>query len=164
MQRAQRALAQGDLRQARLICQGILARDALEADARYLLGLSHALADEPEAAIANWQQVLEMRPWHFAALGNLGVALSRQGEHAAAVEHLRAAVAIDGSQPTMHCNLGNSLLSLGDVEGAIGTLKAALALDPHLAAAHNSLGAAYRRAGRTIEARAEFEAASFDDP
>ena len=164
LQRAQLALSQGDLREARALCEGVLARNAGSADARYLLGLAHALAAEPEAAIVQWRQVLERRPRHFATLANLGVALSRQGEHAAAAERLRAALTIDASQPSVHFNLGNSLLALGDVEGAIGSLTAALARDPHFAAARNSLGAAYRRAGRPQEARVEFEAAIAADP
>jgi len=164
LRRAQLALSRGELQRAKAFCEGVLARHAGSVDARYLLGLAHALAGEPEPAIEHWRQVLASRPRDFATLTNLGVALSRQGKHVEAVARLRAALAVDDSQSTVHCSLGNSLLALGEVDCAIDSLRAALAREPRFAAAHNSLGTAYQRAGRAAAARVEFEAAVAADP
>ena len=161
---AQSALTGGDPRQAAGFCRQILAGDARNADARYLLGLTHALTGEPDAAIEQWQQVLRIRPRDFPTLVNLGVALAQRGNHRDAIPQLRKALDIDSSQPTVHYNLGTSLLATGQVADAIASFRAAIARDPGFAEARNNLGVAYRKADRLADARNEFAAAVATNP
>jgi predicted O-linked N-acetylglucosamine transferase (SPINDLY family) len=142
----------------------MLTRNAKDADARLRLGLALALSGRTEAAIEQWQQVLQARPGDFATLVNLGAALAQRGRHDAAITHLHAALAIDAAQAQVHYNLGNSLLATQDIDGAISSLRHAIALDARLPPAHNNLGVAYRRAGRLAQACSEFTAAIALDP
>ena len=164
LQQAQSALSQGLHSQAAVLCRRVLTRDTRNAQARYFLGLAHALNGEVDAAIEQWTQSLRWNPRDFAALANLGAALAQLGRHGEAITRLRAALAIDGSQAQVHYNLGNSLLATDDLEGAIGSFRSAIAMNPQLAEARNNLGVAHRRAGRLVEAGAEFARAIAIDP
>jgi protein O-GlcNAc transferase len=161
---AQAALSQGQPQQAAAFCRQILSHDALNAQARYFLALTHALNGEIDAAIGQWEQVLRINPRDFATLANLGSALSQEGRHTEAIARLRKALVIDASQAQVHYNLGNSLLATNELEAAIRSFQAAVARNPRFTEGRNNLGVAYRRAGRLADARTEFAAAVAANP
>jgi protein O-GlcNAc transferase len=164
LRQAQAALSQGRPGDAGNLCREVLARDSRNTEARYFLGLSHALSGEIDAAIDQWQQLLRINPRDFATLANLGSALAQQGRHVEAISRLRAALAMDSSQAQVHYNLGNSLLAADQIEAAAASFRAAIALNSRFAEARNNLGVAHRRAGRVAEASVEFAAALAIDP
>jgi protein O-GlcNAc transferase len=164
LQQAQAALMQGQHSQAAVLCRQVLSRDTRNAQARYFLGLAHAVGGEVDAAIEQWTQLLRFNPKDFAPLANLGAALAQLGRHAEAITRLRAALEIDGSQAQVHYNLGNSLLATDDIDSAITSFRSATTLNSRFPEARNNLGVAHRRAGRLVEAGAEFARAIAIDP
>jgi protein O-GlcNAc transferase len=159
LQQVQSALYRGKPQEAAELCRRILVGDPLNIDSLYLLGLSHAMAGEIDAAIAQWQGTLRIQPKHFATLANMGAALSQQGRHHEAIAALRGAIAIDSSQAHAHYNLGVSLLATSELDAAIESLRTAAKRDRRMPEIRNNLGVAYRRAGRLDEASAQFTAA-----
>ncbi len=164
LQQAQAALGQADPRRAALLCRELLAQNSRHLQARYFLGLAHALQGDSEAAIAQWQAILELEPRDFPTLVNLGIALAQRGHHAQAIAKFHAALAIDASPAEVHYNLGNSLLASGAIDAAIASFRTAIARNPRFADARNNLGVAYRRAGQLEQARTEFAAAIVANP
>ncbi|MDH5527068.1 MAG: tetratricopeptide repeat protein [Nitrospirota bacterium] len=85
--------------------------------------------------------------WH-----RLGMALSRTGRQAEALEACRKAVAIDSSHADAWAALGSGCEELGQLAEAESALRRALTLAPGMPFAVNALGMVLRKAGRMEEA------------
>jgi predicted O-linked N-acetylglucosamine transferase (SPINDLY family) len=130
LRRARAAFQSGEFRQGATLCRALLAEDANNLEARYFLGLSHALHGEVDTAVAEWQRVLAVRPDDFSTRANLGAALLQLERPAEAIAHLSAALAIDATHAQLHANLGRALAKTGRHAEAAQTLAGALALAP----------------------------------
>ncbi len=94
------------------------------------LGSTLAGAGETEAAIIEWQKVLEVDPDFAAAAANLGMTLSRLGRAAEAAEVLAQAVVLEPEAADVRLDLGRAYLELGRYAEALTALEAYLALAP----------------------------------
>jgi predicted TPR repeat methyltransferase len=112
-----------------------------------------------EQARELYAQVLAASPRQFDALHLSGVIARQQGDPARAVDLIRAALQVDGSQARAHSNLGAALQDLGQAEAALHAYDAALRLDPRYALAWDNRGNALRRLGRLREALDSYERA-----
>ena len=111
-------------------------------------GLSAYHAGRIDAAIAQYQRVLFLKPDHPETNNNLGVALSAQGRNADAVERYERALSLRPDYVDAHHNLGIALSAQGDLDGAISHHLRAVALKPDHAEAHSHLGYAFACQGR----------------
>jgi predicted TPR repeat methyltransferase len=112
-----------------------------------------------EQARALYRQVLALAPQQFDALHLSGVIERQRGDPARAVELIRAALQVDGSQARAHSNLGAALQDLGQPEAALDAYDSALRLDPRYALAWNNRGNTLRRLKRVQEALDSYERA-----
>jgi tetratricopeptide (TPR) repeat protein len=87
-----------------------------------------------------------------------GIALSKNGQHAEAIEILSAVARTRASDPEAQANLGFALLEAGRVGDAAAVLALAVSLDESAVQAHSGLGSAYHAMGRLAEAITEFQA------
>src|SRR4029077_2393262 len=73
----------------------------------------------PDAAVAQYHQVLAIDPNHAETHGNLGAALIALGRTAEAIAHFERAVALKPDWFEAYDNLGRAYMATGDVRSAI---------------------------------------------
>ena len=95
---------------------------------------------------------------------DVAAALTKKGEHAAAIGEWTKALAMGTDDARAHNNLGVSLAGVGRLEEAIAQYRQALALKPNYPEAHDNLGNALARAGRPDEAIGQYRQALEGDP
>jgi Flp pilus assembly protein TadD len=98
-----------------------------------------SLAGHPDVAVTYLQTALRSRPDYFDAHYNLGTALAKQNNFAAAVGEFRTAVRLNPQDANAEANLGAALAELGNWREARTHLEKALAIDPTLANARDNL-------------------------
>jgi tetratricopeptide (TPR) repeat protein len=99
-----------------------------------------------------YRQVLSARPNHAEALHLLGVVAHQAGQHGAAVDLIRRAIAHNGRDARYFADLGAALKEGGHVDQAVAALRQAIRIAPDLAQAHCNLSAALRERGEVEEA------------
>lgn len=111
----------------------------LDADSLFILG--RAAHGEQKWALAQerYEKVLQFQPRHVGALNALAVIHAQAGMAQAALEHFRAALAVDPDAAHVHNNLGYTLLHLGRTEEAREELELALRLTPDSATVRRNL-------------------------
>lgn len=100
-----------------------------------------------EEAKAQYLEVLQKDPGHFAALNNLGTLLSETGYRTAARTVFAEAVRRHPDQPTPHANLADLFVLDDELDEARAHYEAALRLDPLSAPAHQRLSALLHELG-----------------
>lgn len=90
---------------------------------------------------------------------NLGAALSRQGDRAAAIDAMRTAIRLAPDFAAAHNNLGNLLSEAGDFSNARQAFQTAIRLNPAYVEAHYNFGRSLAVASMLEAAEAEFRAA-----
>jgi tetratricopeptide (TPR) repeat protein len=123
------------------------------------LGFLLAGRGQFDAAIADYQRALRLRPDFAKAHNNLGNALAGRGRTDEALRHYRRALEIRPHFPEAHNNLGIALARRGRTQEAIAHLRQATQIRPELADAHYNLGVALGDCGALDEAIAEFQKA-----
>ena len=109
-----------------------------------------------EEAETRYRAILRDDARNAPALHLLGVLLHQRGDHAAALEPIRGAIALEGGVALYHYNLGNVLAALGDDEAASESFAHATRLNPGHAAAWFNLGRAHQQRGREQDAIAAY--------
>jgi len=89
---------------------------------------------------------------NFVIHNNLGVLLTRAGQHQEAMEHYIESLRINPTYPEAHANLGLTLENQNRMEDAINHYNQALKFQPNYHVALVNLGAAYYKIGRMKEA------------
>ena len=145
-----------------------LLRTALDVDPvslpiNFTLGFVLTLANRPDEAVEVLRHTLELEP-HGMTHFFLGNALSEQGDHPRAVEHLQTALSLSGDRPDILAALGNALGRSGSRDGAQRVLTQLTELDTKryvspvgMARVHVSLGeidAAFEALERAARLRA----------
>jgi hypothetical protein len=120
----------------RLLVQGLL-RKGVDAEA----------AKNVEAAVWNYQRVLEYDPANKGALQRLGTVTLNQGDYAAAERYFRRAFYTDPDDPETLIPLGFVLLHREKPDMALSMLSRAVALNDQSAVAQRSLGVACSNLG-----------------
>jgi predicted O-linked N-acetylglucosamine transferase (SPINDLY family) len=118
------------------------------------IGLRHHQAGRLPAAEQVYRQILDAEPSQVDALHLLGVLASQMGKHATAVEYIRRAIALAGTEAPFHNNLGTALQALGRLDEAVASYRRSLELRPDYADAHYNLGTALQAQGQLDEAAA----------
>lgn len=121
-------------------------------------GVAQHQGGQLEAARASYEAVLRLEPRQPDALHLLGVVHDQLGDHARAVELIRAALALAPDQAAFENNLATALLALDRLDEAEAACRRAAALDPADAEIRYNLANLLRRRGDAPGARAAFEA------
>jgi tetratricopeptide (TPR) repeat protein len=100
-----------------------------------------------------------LRPEVAAVWNNLGVALERAGDPAAAIAALRRASELDPADAKVHSNRAIALRAAGDADGALAACRRAIEMAPTFASAYVNLGNTLTDLRRYAEARAAHTAA-----
>lgn len=119
----------------------------------------------PEAALRQAQQVLQIDAHHPLAHERMALIYVGMQRLAESLPHFQAAIA--SARPPRadaYLNYGRALRMTGDHSAAIGQLKQAVALNPNLPEAHEQLGLAFASQREFIEALQHFRQASALDP
>jgi tetratricopeptide (TPR) repeat protein len=111
-----------------------------------------------------YEQALELEPLEADALHLLGVIAHQRGDHAAAVERIRRAIAINSRSPAYHSNLGVAYRSLGRTGEALAAFRRAVELNPTPAGIRFNLGNALKDASEFEQAAAEFRQVLAQEP
>lgn len=122
---------------------------------------------ELEAALAEYNDILELYPDHPDALSNSGYLIAHLGDAESALPRLRRAVELAPDEATIRNNLGTALETAGLLEEAEAELRRAIALNPALAEARVNLGNVFRKLNKTDDADANYQSAfdhAGDDP
>ncbi len=127
-----------------------------QSDSRLEQALALHESGRLEEAEARYRAILRDGARNAPALHLLGVLLHQRGDHAAALEPIRAAIAAEGDVALYHYNLGNVLAALGDDEAAGESFAHATRLNPGHAAAWFNLGRAHQQRARDRDAIAAY--------
>lgn len=130
------------------------ANDPLEALTRAKFAV---LAGSPDAARAEYERILAVRPDDLDSLRSLAAVEARTGRVGRAVALLERALALGPRDAPTASTLGALLLSNGRTDEAVPLLERAVRLQPDLAQAHSALGAARYQRGQIDEAAGSLE-------
>ncbi len=142
----------GQMDQAEILCQRVLATWPGQSDAMHLLGLMAHQFGNPDLAISHLRVACQAPRAPAVYFSNLAEMLRQQGLLAEAETMARRAVARDESGHGAWNNLGIILQELDQLEESRVCLERVLALQPDNAEAHNNLGNTCKRLGRLEEA------------
>lgn len=116
------------------------------------------------AAEQLYREILFETPDDAEARHYLGFLLQQTDRHAAAVEQLSAAIALDDSHADWHFNLGIAYLKLALSDAAIEAFTGAIAMDPGQYFYWTNLGVAFEAAREDERAEQCYTAATKIDP
>lgn len=153
----------------RMALQEALARHNVEKnpadfEAHYNLGAMLQAKRNLEAALAEYQAAVKLRPEDATGNNALGAALVEAGHPDLAVSYLQTALKSRADYFDAHYNLGFALVQQNNFPGAVEQFQTALSLQPQDAAVEANLGAALAEMGRYADARAHFQHALLLDP
>ena len=139
-------------------------REALKIDPK-LPGLHFELAEMLNSTIPNGRQeaeseyraALAINPSDEKSECRLGDLAALKGDLKAANEHYERALNLRPSDAEANIGLAKTLMSMDQSDKALPLLEYAVKLDPTSAVAHFRLSTAYRRMGRTADAKRELE-------
>ena len=143
--RALAFLQQGRLDEAEALYRGLIAGGNGTAIHHGNLASIHGMRGRLDAAIAELQIALELRPDYPEAWNNLGVALKQQGKLQAAIKAYSRATRLKPAWPEALFNLGVVRKESGDLDGAITAYEQALECRPHYPEALNNLANALKQ-------------------
>ncbi len=130
----------GLLESARLVCEEILADQAIHFDALNLLGLIAAQTRNPALAAALLRQAVQLNPSNAFTHCNLGTALQELGQLDASLASYDAAVALKRDYAVAYNNRGNVLRCLRRLHEALASFDRAIEIQPNFVEAHSNLG------------------------
>ena len=139
-------------------------REALKIDPK-LPGLHFELAEMLNSTIPNGRQeaeseyraALAINPSDEKSECRLGDLAALKSDLKAANEHYERALNLRPSDAEANIGLAKTLMSMDQSDKALPLLEYAVKLDPTSAVAHFRLSTAYRRMGRTADAKRELE-------
>ncbi|HEY1760093.1 MAG TPA: tetratricopeptide repeat protein [Bryobacteraceae bacterium] len=115
-------------------------RAIVDVDPKQIIALNnlayHLLKNNPDEALTYAQQADQLAPDSPAVQDTMGWAYYRKGLYGPAVQHLKKAVAKDGT-PLRKYHLGMAYLKTGDEKQGQETIRAALRADPSVAKESN---------------------------
>ncbi len=117
------------------------------------------MTQDPDAAVADFQQALAIQPSFAMAHRDLGILMLQRANYAEAASHLEQAAALGLNHPKLFNFLGIAYSRIGRYRDAVKVYSEALHKEPDFAEAHLNLSYAYEKLNHPREARAEFERA-----
>jgi tetratricopeptide (TPR) repeat protein len=121
------------------------------------LGATYVEKGQLDAAMAEHQTAIRLKPSYPEAHNNLGVAYANKGLLDMAIAEFQTALRLQPNYPEAHYNLGNAYTAVGQVDMAIAQYQMAIRLKPNYAVPHFNLGLIFLRLGAIEMARQEFE-------
>src|SRR5271157_1906523 len=94
------------------------------------IAIQHHQAGRLQAAEQIYRQILAVEPNHADALHLLSVVASQVGNHKVAVEYIRKAIELNGTEAAFHNNLGGAYLVWRRIPEAVACYSRALELKP----------------------------------
>jgi protein O-GlcNAc transferase len=149
----------GRLREAEMAYRQILAEQANNAEALYLLGLIENQLGRRAQAVELVGRAAILMPQNPEIQRNLGLLLGQLGRLDQALPPLRVAIQLSPQSHQAHYDLGNVLLQMHRTDEAIAELQTAIAINPRYAEAHQNLGCALHRKGLLDPAEAHLRRA-----
>lgn len=134
------------------------------ATAHHMVARLAADGGDLDRALVQLNKALAIEPTDPAIYSDLGVVLSRRGEHAAALQALEQALYLSPNLAVSHYNLASALALQGRLDDAIARFEAALRLQPDYPEAYNALGKVRAAKGELVEAIALFRRALYIRP
>ena len=120
------------------------------------LGTAKLDKEAYDEAIAQFREVLRLKPDYAEAYFNVGIALRGQGRTDQAIESLTRAIELRPGYSDALYNLGNALFERGQALRAIEAYRRALEIEPDGRDIHHNLGVALYTLGRWDEAVVAF--------
>ena len=111
-----------------------------------------------------YKKILEVKPDHFLALGNLGIIFAQLKKFNEAIELFNKALKINPKYAEGYNNLGNVLFELSEFDKSLDCYKKAIKLDPNFSDAFNNLGNVYLKKENLNRAIENYELAISFDP
>jgi predicted O-linked N-acetylglucosamine transferase (SPINDLY family) len=133
--------------------------DPQRAEAYYRRANAQNTLGRWEAALADYDRAVALRPDWAAAFCNRGSVLVRLGRWGEALESLDRALELDQADALAHYNRGSALKELNRIEEALASVERAIALEPRFAEAFINRGNLLRELGRRQEALASYDRA-----
>jgi len=137
----------GRLDEAEAACRTILAADATQPDALFLLGVIAHRRGRSDEAVQHIKAALKRNRRNPLFYNALGVAQAARGRSVDAIAAFREALTLSPRYADAHVNLGNALEKRGDRAAAMDCFRRAIAIEPNLAVAHFNLGNALLATG-----------------
>jgi superkiller protein 3 len=109
-----------------------------------------------DEAIAEFKQVIAIKPRHTGAYTNLGVVYSRKNRLDEAIAVYKQALAINPDSEEAHINIGTAYGKKGMLDEAIAEFEQTLEINPECAKAYYNIGAAYWEKGMLDNAITEY--------
>jgi tetratricopeptide (TPR) repeat protein len=125
----------------------------------FALAKFHHLAGRLHLAEQFYIRLVAENPEHAEALHLLGVLSQQCGDHGAALDYYRRAVACPGAQAAHWNNLGTALIVAGNLVEASAACERALRMNPGYAEAFNNLGICRHYGGEVDHAISCFQQA-----
>lgn len=155
---------QGDLKQAKIFYEEILATDESNVSALHLSGILAGQQGDYAAAQTYIERALILEPNVPSFHNNLANALKNQGRVGDAIFHYKKALELEPSNAAANNNLGILHYQNKQYPEAIHSYEAALRIKPDYADAHYHLGMALLHVNQTEKAISHFEQVISLDP
>jgi Tfp pilus assembly protein PilF len=163
-QRATGLHARGQFAEAQRMYQEILAAAPAHADSHHMLGVLALQTNQPEAALARFDQAIALRPRVSMYHVNRASALHRLSRPAEAAIACETALRLDRSSAEALQMLGHIQSDQGHAIAALAAYTDAARRRPALPDIHNNLGVALRNVGRLDEAESALREALRHEP
>ena len=111
-----------------------------------------------------YEKILEVKPDHFFALGNLGIIFSQLKKFKEAIEFFNKTLKINPKYAEGHNNLGNVYYELSEFGKSLDCYKKAIKLSPNFSDAFNNLGNIYQKKDDFDKAIENYELAISHEP
>jgi len=157
-------LAQGQIAQAKSVCDAMLQRAPSNFDVLYLSGAVYVQTLQLAEAVDLLCRAIAVRTSSHSSYNLLGYAMSKLSQYAAAIECFDKALALNPACAEAACNRGNALHTLGRNQDALQSYALATQIDPKYSAAWSNRGNTLLALGRVPEAIASFDHALAIDP
>ncbi|GAX60010.1 hypothetical protein SCALIN_C05_0095 [Candidatus Scalindua japonica] len=146
----------GNLKEASILYQKILAQQQEHIDANFLLGTLYLQAGNLDKAAELLQKTVLLKPDHVEANNNLGTVLQNQGKLDEAAESYKRALCLAPDYSEAFYNLGNIFYKQHKFNKAIEHYKQAIILKPDDHEAFLNLGNVFKELGKIDDAEREY--------
>jgi protein O-GlcNAc transferase len=152
LQRAVQHLQLGQLQQAKLLLERVLASQPDQPEALHFLGIVLIRTQRYVEATIQLRRAVTLRPEWAEAHSNLGIALQQQERIDEAVFHCQKALALKSELLTTWHYLATLLVRQGKLHEALAALQSLLARKSDFPGVHNEIGNVLHGLGRLEEA------------
>jgi len=164
LNKAQTAMANGQLVKAVNLCEKLLKTDPLNVDLLITLGEALLRNEQFQDALIPCAKAVELDNSNIRGLNNFGAALLRNNQHNDAKEILEYGLELEPQNFDLLINICNAYQGLGQPEKSLQTALRAIQVNPGSFMAYNNLGTALGDLLRIEDARQAYITASTLNP